>query len=93
MDEIMNDDTMNRIPFIWTSTDSGGVTVAAGDSMTYTTGNYDGSILSFTPNTSWNLNDYSEWPKGVSDASFEKKYTPKWHILLGYKNQIESMWD
>ncbi len=52
------------------------------------------SILNLTVNTTWNyLNNYSEWPKGVSDASFEKKYTPKWHILQGYKNQIDTMWD
>ncbi len=93
MDETMNDGTTNRIPFFWTSTDSAGVTIAAGDSMTYTTDNYNGAILSLTSNTSWNLNNYSQWPKGVSDASFEKKYTPKWHILQGYKNQIDTMWD
>ena len=23
----------------------------------------------------------------------EEKYTPKWHIAQGYKNQIKSMWD
>ncbi len=84
---------MNREPFIWTSTDSMGVTVAVGDSLTYTTDGTTGNILSFTSNTSWNLNDYSVWPKGVSDASFEKKYTPKWHILQGYKNQMDTMWD
>ncbi len=53
----------------------------------------DVNAFTLTSNTSWNLNDYSQWPKGVSDASFEKKYTPKWHILQGYKNQMESMWD
>lgn len=91
------DETTNRIPFIWTSTDSMGVTIAAGDTMTYTTdntaGSYNGSILSLTSNTSWILNNYYTWPKGISDASFEKKYTPKWHINLGYKNQIKTMWD
>lgn len=94
----MNNDTTNRIPFIWASTDSMGVTIAAGDSMTYTTDNtnenYNGCILSLTQNTTWDyLNNYSVWPKGVSDESFEKKYTPKWHIILGYKNQMNTMWD
>ncbi len=23
----------------------------------------------------------------------EIKYTPKWHIIQGYKNQIKTMWD
>ena len=87
------DGTTNRIPFIWSSTDSMGMTVDVGDSLTYTTDGTTGNILSFTSNTLWNLNDYSKWPKGVSDESFEKKYTPKWHILLGYTNQIKSMWD
>ena len=53
----------------------------------------DVNAFTLTSNTSWNLNNYSVWPKGVSDASFEKKYTPKWHILQGYKNQMKSMWD
>jgi len=53
----------------------------------------DVNAFTLTSNTSWNLNDYSKWPKGVSDASFEKKYTPKWHIMLGYKNQMNTMWD
>jgi len=53
-----------------------------------------GSILSFTTNTSWDfLNNYDKWPKGVIDYFFEKKYTPKWHIMLGYKNQIDTMWN
>lgn len=53
-----------------------------------------GSILSYTTNTSWDfLNNYDKWPKGVIDYTFEKKYTPKWHILLGYKNQINAMWN
>jgi len=88
------DEITNRFPFFWTSTDSAGVTVSAGDSMTYTTDNYNGSILSLTSNTTWDyLNNFSKWPKGVSDESFEKKYMPKWHIKLGYKNQIKTMWD
>jgi len=56
-----------------------------------TTGN--SNILNFTVNTSWDFINYEKWPKGVLDYSFEKKYTPKWHIILGYKNQIETMWD
>jgi hypothetical protein len=51
-------------------------------------------VLNFTTNSSWSfINDYYEWPKGVANYSFEKKYTPKWHITKGYKNQIGSMWD
>ena len=65
------------------------------DSTSALTYNVDStSALSYTTNTTWNfLNNYSEWPKGISDYSFEKKYTPKWHIFLGYKNQMDIMWD
>ena len=61
-------------------------------STIYTTDNI--STLAFTVNTTWDfLNNYYEWPKGVPDYSFEKKYTPKWHIKEGYKNQMKIMWD
>ena len=76
----MNDDTSG-----WTNVD--GVTFTSGTTSC-------DNILSFTTNTTWDfLNNYYTWPKGISDASFEKKYTPKWHILHGYKNQIKTMWD
>jgi len=88
---------MNSDYFIWTSTDSAGMTIGVEDSFTYTTDNsnwsYPGHILSLTSNTSWNLNNFSVWPKGVSDYSTEKKYKPKWHITQGYKNQMGSMWN
>jgi len=75
------------------SDDTSGWTNLTG--TTFTTGTTDcGNILSYTTNTTWNfLNNYDVWPKGISDSSFEKKYTPKWHILLGYKNQMKSMWN
>ena len=73
----------------------GGTT--ASDNITYTTstdGSYSGNILSLTANTTWNFyNNYDVWPKGVQDPSTESKYAPKWHILLGYKSQINTMWD
>lgn len=54
----------------------------------------DTNCLNLTFNTTWSfLDNYYEWPKGVSDPSVEKKYTPKWHILLGFKNQIKTMWN
>ena len=60
--------------------------------FTYTFGTMNN--LFFTTNTTWSfLNNYYEWPKGVSDQSFEKKYTPKWHTILGYKAQMKIMWD
>jgi len=63
--------------------------------VNYSTTATDGSCtLNFTTNTTWSfLDDYSEWPKGISDPSIEFKYTPKWHILQGFKNQIKHMWD
>jgi len=72
----------------------GGATFTDGTNSSITYNVDSTSALSYTTNTTWNfLNNYSEWPKGISDSSFEKKYTPKWHILLGYKNQMDSMWD
>jgi len=72
--------------------DLGNTAITGGtNSITY---NVDStSAFSYTTNTTWNLNNYYTWPKGISDYSFEKKYAPKWHILLGYKNQMDSMWD
>ena len=69
----------------------------ASDNVTFTTstdGSYSGKILSLTANTTWNnYNNYKMWPRGVQDPSTEFKYIPKWHILLGYKNQLKTMWD
>ena len=80
-----------------TTSDSMTFTASANDTLTFTTstdGSNYGNILSLTPNTTWDfLNNYEMWPKGVSDPSTEFKYVPKWHILLGYKNQMCSMWD
>ncbi len=60
---------------------------------TSTDSNY-GNILSFTANTNLNFsNNYDMWPKGIQDPLIEFKYTPKWHIIKGYKNQITKMWD
>ncbi len=88
MDEIMNSDTSG-----WG--DIGNTTFTSGtdsNPMIYATNTT--SALAFTTNTTWDfLNNYYTWPKGVSDYSIEKKYTPKWHIKLGYKNQIKTMWD
>ena len=85
MDEIMNNDTSG-----WS--DINNISFTSGTASNIMT--YDTSALTFTTNTTWDfLNNYNKWPKGVSDASFEKKYTPKWHIALGYKNQIKTMWD
>ncbi len=72
----------------------GGTT--ASDNITFTTSSdtYSGNILSLTANTTWNFyNNYKVWPKGVQDPSTESKYTPKWHILLGYKSQMSRMWE
>ncbi len=78
MDETMNDDTSG-----WSDINN----------ISFTSGTAS-NILTYTTNTSWDfLNNYYTWPKGISDASFEKKYTPKWHINLGYKNQIDIMWN
>ena len=53
-----------------------------------------GNVLSFTSYTNWNFrNNYNIWPKGIEDPEIEFKYTPKWHIIQGYKNQITKMWD
>lgn len=61
----------------------------------YTTSTTDGTcILNFTTNSTWSfIDNYSVWPKGISDPSMESKITPKWHILQGFKNQIKHMWD
>ena len=69
-----------------------------GDNITFTTtdgtGTYSGNILSLTANTTWDFhNNYDVWPRGVQDPSTEFKYTPKWHILLGYEKQIPLMWN
>ncbi len=58
-----------------------------------TTSSTADSLLSFTVNTSWNETDYAKWPKGIQNTSTEFKYTPKWHILQGYRIQFGSMWD
>ncbi len=72
-------------------------TATTGDNITFTAstdGMYSGNILSLTTNTTWsNYNNYEIWPKGVQNPSTEFKYTPKWHILLGYENQIKLMWN
>ena len=75
--------------------DIGRITFTSGTDSSAMTYNMDStSALTFTTNTTWDfLNNYYKWPKGISDASFEKKYTPKWHIKLGYTNQIKTMWD
>jgi hypothetical protein len=45
--------------------------------------------LSFTSDNSWfPYYDESTWL-----PYHETKYTPKWHIIQGYKNQFKSMWD
>lgn len=50
--------------------------------------------LNFTTNTTWSfLDNYYEWPKGVSDPSMEFKYMPKWHVLRGFKEQFKTMWN
>ena len=72
-------------------------TATTSDDITFTAstdGSYSGNILSLTANTTWsNYNNYEIWPKGIQDPSTEFKYTPKWHILLGYENQMNTMWD
>ena len=95
MDEIMNKD----FPDWWNPTFTGGTcdwTCSGGTALdvTSTTASDTTSILNFVGPSTWSvLVNLDEWPKGVSDQSFEKKYTPKWHILQGYKNQMKSMWD
>jgi len=72
-------------------------TATTNDNFTFTTstdGITCGNILSYTANTTWDFyNNYDMWPRGVQDPSTEHKYAPKWHILLGYKNQLKIMWD
>ncbi len=89
----------NGFPTWWCNTDA---TATTGDTLTFTastdddsSGFYSGNILSLTTNTTWDYhnNNYDLWPKGVQDPTTEFKYTPKWHILLGYKSQIQVMWD
>ena len=74
-----------------------GGTATTNDNFTFTAstdGSTYGNILSLTANTTWDFyNNYDMWPRGVQDPSTESKYNPKWHILLGYKNQLKIMWD
>jgi len=60
---------------------------------TSTDDSYSGNILSLTTNSTWIFDDYTQWPKGVQDPSTEFKYTPKWHIIQGYKAQMKKMWN
>ena len=73
----------------------GGTTASDAITFTASTDNtYSGNVLSLTANTTWNFyNNYEIWPKGIQDPSTEFKYIPKWHILLGYKLQMQLMWD
>ena len=87
----------SSFPTWWNGTDSAAttsnITFTASTDDTYG-GFYSGNILSLTANTTWDFHkNYDVWPKGVQDPSTELKYTPKWHILLGYKTQIHTMWD
>ena len=88
----------SQFPIWWSGTD----TCTTSDNITFTASTdgtsdglfYSGNILSLTANTTWNYhNNYEVWPKGIQDPSTELKYTPKWHIILGYKSQIHTMWD
>ena len=85
-------------PTWWNNTDAiDTTTVTTSDNITFTAstdGTYSGNILSLTANTTWDFyNNYEIWPKGVQDPLTEFKYSPKWHILLGYKIQMQLMWD
>ena len=109
MDETMsnsnNNNYNNNFP-TWSGTDTSGfplwwsgsdATTTTSDNITFTTstdGSYSGNLLSLTTNTTWsNYNNFDVWPKGIQDPSTELKYSPKWHILLGYKIQMLLMWD
>ncbi len=91
----------SSFPIWWSGTDTIDTTTATtSDTITFTAYadgsniSYSGNILSLTSNTTWNsYKNYDMWPKGVQDPSTEFKYSPKWHILLGYKYQMLLMWD
>jgi len=87
------DGTYNSsFPAWWSGTD----TCTGSSNITFTTDGVSsfGNILSLTANTTWEVQkNYDLWPKGVQDPTTELKYTPKWHILLGYKIQLQIMWD
>ena len=93
----------SSFPTWWsgTCTDTTATTTSNSDTLTFTAstdgicdGLYSGSILSLTTNTTWDFHkNYDMWPRGVQDPSTEFKYIPKWHILLGYKAQIHTMWE
>ena len=54
-----------------------------------TTCTSDSPTFTFTTDNVWfPYYDESTWL-----PYHETKYTPKWHIELGYKKQIKSMWD
>ena len=98
MDEITNNPDNYTTGGTWwdttATTSTGAFNFTIDDSSQSYSPTYAGSILNFTTNTTWShLNNFEEWPKGVSDASFEKKYKPKWHIKEGYTYQLKHMWD
>ena len=61
---------------------------------TFTAGTTASNTITFTNGTDTGFSWYStiiedkDWLPYCYDS-----YEPKWHILLGYKTQIDSMWD
>lgn len=59
------------------------------DSIAFTTDTTAGNTYSISTDDMW----FPYYKESTWLPYYEKVYVPKWHIKMGYKNQINKMWN